>query len=426
MPAAAVATAWATMCGMSTPVRVLALGAAALPILLVSAPLHAQQPPPIGVAPVTVGAGPYTFDTAEQHPLKVVVAARGLVHPFGVAVLPNGDALVTERGKALRVVRGATGATPKLEPAPVAGLPAPATIRGAGWQDVVLHPKFAENGLVYLSYNKAGTGDAAAKSAVAVGRGRFSGSAIDGFTEIFAGDLKEGNSGSRLAFGGDGLLYVTTGAGNGIFAQELSNVYGKVLRLRDDGTVPPDNPFLGRAGVRPEIFAIGFRDQLGLAVHPSGALLAADHGPNGGDEVNVVLPRGNYGWPYTTAGRNYDGNLMTRGPLSGSEELPLLLWVPSIAPTGLAVYSGDKFPAWKGNLFVGSARRGEVPRTGGLERVVLNDRLQEIRRETLLTELRQRIRDVRQGPDGLLYVLTDEDDGVLLRLEPAAGAAGSR
>lgn len=404
---------------MPTPVRArpcllsltIALGAAAS--------AGAQQPPPIGVAPVTLTAGPYTFDTAEQHGLRVSVVARGLARPFAVAVLPGGDALVTERGKALRLVRGATGPSPRLEPAPVAGLPAPATIRGGGWQDVVLHPKFAENGLVYLSYNKAGTGGAAAQSAVAVGRGRFTGAAIEGFAEIFAGEFKDGNSGSRLAFGPDGLLYVTTGAGNGLFAQELSSSYGKVLRLRDDGSVPPDNPFLGRAGARPEIFALGFRDQLGLTVHPSGVLLAADHGPNGGDEVNVVLPRGNYGWPFTTAGRNYDGNPMPRGPVSGTEESPLLLWVPSIAPTGLAIYTGDRFPAWKGNLFVGSARRGEVPRTGGLERVVLNDRLQEIRRETLLGELRQRIRDVRQGPDGLLYVVTDEDDGALLRLEPA-------
>jgi glucose/arabinose dehydrogenase len=404
---------------MPTPVRArvcllsltIALGAAAS--------AQAQQPPPIGVAPVTLTAGPYTFDTAEQHGLRVSVVARGLARPFAVAVLPGGDALVTERGKALRLVRGATGPSPRLEPAPVAGLPAPATIRGGGWQDVVLHPKFAENGLVYLSYNKAGTGGAAAQSAVAVGRGRFTGAAIEGFAEIFAGEFKDGNSGSRLAFGPDGMLYVTTGAGNGLFAQELSSSYGKVLRLRDDGTVPPDNPFLGRAGARPEIFALGFRDQLGLTVHPSGVLLAADHGPNGGDEVNVVLPRGNYGWPFTTAGRNYDGNPMPRGPVSGTEESPLLLWVPSIAPTGLAIYTGDRFPAWKGNLFVGSARRGEVPRTGGLERVVLNDRLQEIRRETLLGDLRQRIRDVRQGPDGLLYVVTDEDDGALLRLEPA-------
>lgn len=379
----------------------------------------AQQPPPIGVAPVTLTAGPYVFDTAEQHHLRVVVTARGLRRPFGVALLPNGDALVTERGSAVRVVREVGGASPRLEATPVTGLPTPATLRGAGWQDVVLHPGFATNGLVYFSYNKIGSGEAATKSAMAIGRGRFTGAAIEGFTEIYAADLREGNSGSRLAFAPDGLLYATTGAGTGLYGQEVATAYGKVLRLRDDGSAPPDNPFLGRAGARPEIFALGFRDQLGLAFHPSGALVATDHGPNGGDEVNVVLPRGNYGWPHTTAGRNYDGAPMARGPLSG-DEAPLLLWVPSIAPTGLAVYTGDRFPAWKGNLFVGSARRGEVPRTGGLERVVLNERFQEIRRETLLTELRQRIRDVRQGPDGLLYVLTDEDDGALLRLEPAA------
>ena len=382
--------------------------------------LAAQQPPPIGVAAVTLGAGPYVFDTAEQHHLRVVVAAKGLVHPFAVAVLPNGDALVTERGKAVRVVRGAGGPSPRLEPTPVAGLPAPATIRGGGWQDVVLHPKFAANGLVYLSYNKAGGAAATGQSAVAIGRGRFTGAAVEDFTEIFAGELKDGNSGSRLAFGNDGLLYVTTGGPNGWYSQDLSTVYGKVLRMRDDGSVPPDNPYLGRSGARPEIFAFGFRDQLGLAVHAaSGAILAADHGPNGGDEVNQVMARRNYGWPTSSFGRHYDGPRISETPVADGIEQPLLLWVPSIAPTGLAIYTGERFPAWKGNLFVGSARRGEVPRTGGLERVVLNDRLQEIRRETLLTDLRQRIRDVRQGPDGLLYVVTDEDDGALLRLEPA-------
>lgn len=411
-------------------IRVSRLAAVSLVVAVVAvgavARMRAQQPPPIGVAPVVLSSGPYVFDTAEQHGLRVVVAARGLSRPFAVALLPNGDALVTERGKTVRLVRGAGGASPALVPTPVGGLPAPATIRGGGWQDVVLHPKFAENRLVYLSYNKAEGPSPGARSAVALGRGTFDGTAIAGFTEIFAGEFKEGNSGSRIAFGQDGLLYLTTGAGTGVFGQETSSVYGKVLRLRDDGTVPPDNPFLGRPGVRPEVFALGFRDQLGLAVHPSGALLATDHGPNGGDEVNVVLPRGNYGWPFTTAGRNYDGNPMARGPLSGNEESPLLLWVPSIAPTGLAFYTGDRFPAWKGNLLVGSARRGEVPRTGGLERVVLNDRLQEIRRETLLQDLHQRIRDVRQGPDGLLYVVTDEDDGALLRLEPAPMPSPSR
>lgn len=391
------------------------------------ASLAAQQPPPIGVAAVTIGAGPYLFDTAEQHQLKVTVVARGLAHPFGLAFLPNGDALITERGKTLRLVRRATSPSPALEAAPVAGLPAPATIRGGGWQDVLLHPKFADNGLVYLSYNKAGSGAAAALSAVALGRGRFDGSAITGFTEIFAGEFKDGNSGSKIAFGSDGLLYMTTGSPNGDYAQQLSSVYGKVLRLKDDGTAPADNPFVGRPGARPEVFALGFRDQLGLTVHAaSGTVLAADNGPNGGDEVNTVEARRNYGWPNATYGRNYDGTRMPASAQAGGDEPPTLLWVPSIAPTGMTFYTGDKFPAWKGNLLVGSARRGEVPRTGGLERVVMNERLQEIRRETLLTELRQRIRDVEQGPDGLVYVVTDEDDGVLLRLEPAPPATTAK
>ncbi len=383
----------------------------------------AQQPPPIGIAPVTVGAGPYLFDSAEQHRLRVVVVARGLSHPYGLAFLPNGDALVTERGKMLRVVRNATGQQsgpgPTLDPAPVGGLPAPPAIRGGGLQDVALHPRFAANALVYVTYNKAGEGDAAAakRSAVALGRGRFDGKTITGFEELLVGEFKDGNSGSRIAFGPEGLLYMTTGGGD---AQSLASVYGKVLRLKDDGSVPSDNPFVGRAGARPEIFSIGHRDQLGLAVHEAtGAVLAADHGPNGGDEVNVILAGRNYGWPTSSYGRNYEGPRVSEVPISAGVEQPLLLWIPSIAPSGLAVYTGDRFPAWKGNLFLASARRGEVPRTGGLERVVLNGKLEEIRRETLLTDLHQRIRDVRQGPDGLLYVLTDEDDSVMLRVEPA-------
>jgi glucose/arabinose dehydrogenase len=212
---------------------------------------------------------------------------------------------------------------------------------------------------------------------------------------------------------------VTTGAPFGPEAQNTGSVYGKVLRLRDDGTVPADNPFAGRSGYRAEIFSMGHRDHLGLTVHPvTGAVLNAEHGPNGGDEVNVILPGRNYGWPTWSFGRNYDGPRISEAPLGPGIEAPLVLWIPSIAPTGMTFYTGDRFAAWKGNLFVGSARRGEVPRTGGLERVVLNDKLEELRRESLLTELHQRIRDVRQGPDGLLYVITDEDDGALLRLSP--------
>ena len=167
---------------------------------------------------------------------------------------------------------------------------------------------------------------------------------------------------------------------------------------------------------------MGHRDQLGLTIHPStGAVLSAEHGPNGGDEVNVILPGRNYGWPKWSYGRTYEGPRWSETPLAPGIEQPLMLWIPSIAPTGLMVYTGDRFPSWKGNLFVGSARRGEVPRTGGLERVVITDKMEELRRETLLTELHQRIRDVRQGPDGLIYVVTDEDDGALLRLEPQSG-----
>ena len=168
------------------------------------------------------------------------------------------------------------------------------------------------------------------------------------------------------------------------------------------------------------MFSIGHRDQLGLTVHPdTGAVLAAEHGPNGGDEINVILPGHNYGWPRYSYGRSYTGPRISPVPIADGIDQPLVLWLPSIAPTGLTVYTGTRFPAWKGNLFVGSARRGEIPGTGGLERVVLNAKLEELRRETLLTPLHQRIRDVRQGPDGLIYVVTDEEDGALLRIEPA-------
>jgi glucose/arabinose dehydrogenase len=391
----------------------------------------AQQPPNIGIAPVSLSSNQYTFDTAEQHRIRVVVVAKGLVHPFSLAFLPNGDALVTERGVRLRVIHNATGpqtgqgpVSPALDPQAVAGIPQTPAFRGGGLQEVVLHPKFSTNGFVYFTYNKAGDviseNPPQRKSAVTLARGRFDGKAIVGVEELFMGDWSAGASGSRIVFAQDGLLYMTTGAPFGDQAQKLDTVYGKVLRLRDDGRAVQDNPFAGRTGSRPEIFSFGHRDQLGIAIHPTtGAILTAEHGPNGGDEINVILPGRNYGWPTFSYGRNYDGPRISETPLGPGIEQPLVVWLPSIAPTGLTFYTGDRMPAWKGNLFVGSARRGEVPRTGGLERVVFNDKLEELRRETLLTDLHQRIRDVRQGPDGLLYLLTDEDDGALLRIEPA-------
>jgi aldose sugar dehydrogenase len=404
-----------------------ALGATAVAASVTIA-IDAQQPQNLGVAPVSLRAEPYTFDTAEQHGIKVSIVARGLAHPFSLAFLPNGDALVTERGARLRLVHGAAGGKggASLDPDPIAGVPEPGTFRGAGIAEVALHPKFADNHWVYFTYNKPGAEikdsgpPGRRQAAVALGRGKLEGKKLTGVQELFTGEWENGNSGSRLAFGNDGLLYMTTGAPFDQSAQDLSNVYGKVLRMRDDGKPAPDNPFVGKAGARPEIYTLGHRDQLGLTVHAAtGSVLNAEHGPNGGDEVNLLLPGRNYGWPKFSYGRNYDGPRISPLPLGEGIEQPLILWLPSIAPTGLTFYTGDRFPAWKGNLFVGSARVGEIPRTGALERVVVNDKLEELRRERLLGDLHQRIRDVRQGPDGLLYVLTDEDDGALLRIEPA-------
>ena len=385
-----------------------------------------QGQPQIGIAPVTLTAGPYTFDTAEQHKIRVVIVARGLVHPFSLAFLPNGDALVTERGTKLRIVRNATGAggaQATLDPEPIAGLPAFPPFRTGGLHEIALHPKFATNQLVYFTYNKAGAAGQnpnQRQSAVTLARGRFDGKSLTNVEELFSGDWNNGASGSRLAFGRDGMIYMTTGAPFDDKAQRTDTVYGKVLRLTEDGKAPRDNPFVGKAGARPEVFSMGHRDQLGLTIHePTGTVLAAEHGPNGGDEINIIQAGGNYGWPKFSFGRTYEGPRISEVPLGPGIEQPLVLWIPSIAPTGLTFYTADRIPAWKGNLFVGSARRGEVPRTGGLERVVMNDKLEELRRESLLTELHQRIRDVRQGPDGLLYVITDEDDGALLRIEPA-------
>ena len=388
----------------------------------------AQQPLDIGIPPVALTQKAYTFDTAEQHRIRIVVVAKGLPHPFALAFLPSGDALISERGARLRIVHHAVataGQPPALDPKAVSGVPqVTPPYRGGGLHDIALHPQFAANHWVYFTYNKAAGIDpdapppARQRSSVALMRAKFDGKAFSEVEELFAGEAS-GGSGSRIAFGADGMIYMTTGAPFSDAAAKLSSVYGKVLRLREDGSAPKDNPFVGRDGAKAEIFSIGHRDQLGLTVHPqTGAVFAAEHGPNGGDKVNLILAGRNYGWPQYSFGRNYDGSRISQLPLDTGIEPPVIVWLPSIAPTGLTFYTGDRFPAWKGNLFVGSTRRGEIPRTGSLERVVLNEKFEELRRETLLADLHQRIRDVRQGPDGLIYVLTDEDDGALLRIEP--------
>jgi len=396
-------------------------------IAVLTFPAVAQQSqvPQPGIAQVELGPGPYTFDTAEQHKLRVTVVARNVVHPFSIAFLPNGDALLVERGSGLKIIHHATGASPAVDAEPVHGVPEAPRVGGAGLQDILLHPDFASNRLVYFTYNKVEMGDKQQKPklAIALARGRFDGKKVTEVQELFTGEWQDTASGARLAFGKDGMLYMTTGGPFGRKALDLGSVYGKIIRLREDGSAPSDNPFAGKSGARPEVYAYGFRDQLGLVVHQTtGAILATDHGPNGGDEINRILPGRDYGWPKYSFGRQYDGPRVSETPLGPGVEQPLLLWIPSIAPSGLEVYTGDRFPAWKGNLFIGSARRGEIPRTGGLERVVVNKDLEELRRETLLTELHLRIRFVRQGPDGLLYVLAEQNGGDIARAPAADGA----
>lgn len=375
---------------------------------------HAQQAQPIGVPVPPLGAGPFVIDTAEQHKIRVSVVTRGLSHPWAIAFLPDGAMLVTERPGRLRVIRNGA-----LDPTPIAGVPQVRTEGNGGLMDVALHPRFAENGLVYLTYTKPVGGG---RGVPALARGKLEGGALRDVRDLMVTEAYEGNSGlnGRVVFGRDGMLYMSTGGNIATIAQDPNSLRGKILRLRDDGSVPSDNPFVGRAGYRPEIYTLGHRNTLGLIVHPeTGALWSHENGPNGGDEINIILPGRNYGWPLVSFGRDYPGPRISEHPTREGMESPLVVWLPAIAVAGMAVYTGDRFPTWKGNVFVGSMTTGRIPGTGHLERIVFNDRTEEIRRESMLWELRQRIREVRQGPDGLLYLLTDEDDGALLRIEPA-------
>jgi glucose/arabinose dehydrogenase len=386
-------------------------------MLTATAGVWTQRGVPIGVPRAPLGPGPWILDTAEEHKIKVSVVATGLVNPWSLAWLPNGDILITERPGRLRLLKNGV-----LEPAPISGVPAVKAQRLSGLMDVVLHPRFAENRLVYLTYNKGRSADALLATAVA--RGRLEGMALTDVKELFVAEPwwdGAGGSASRIAFGRDGTLYMTTGSGGGANAghgQEKNIHKGKILRLRDDGTVPPDNPFVKDPSFKPEIYSWGHRNSLALIVHPvTGELWNSENGPNGGDEVNVIKAGRNYGWPAVSLGRAYEGPWQGRFEKEGMEG-PLVYWMPAIAASGMAVYTGDRFPAWKNNLFIGAMRVGEIPNTGHLQRVVFNEKTEEIRRESLLTELRQRIRDVRQGPDGLLYLLTDENPGALLKIEP--------
>ena len=387
----------------------------AAPLLLCMLALsHAQQQPPLGVPVPPLGAGPWVFDTAEQHKIRVSVVTKGLSHPWALAFLPDGDMLVTERSGRLRIVRRGV-----LDPHAISGVPRVRTDGNGGLMDVALHPEFADNRLVFLTYTKpVGNGI----GAPALARGRLEAGALADVRDLLVTDAFEGNSGlnGRVVFGRDGKVYMSTGGNVGNVSQDPASLRGKILRLNDDGSVPRDNPFVGDAGHRPEIYTFGHRNTLGLIVHPeTGVLWNHENGPNGGDEINIIGRGQNFGWPVVSFGRNYPGARISEHPTREGMESPLVVWLPAIAVAGMDVYTGDQFPMWKGNVFVGSLQEGGIPGTGHLQRIVFNARTEELRRESMLTELRQRIREVREGPDGFLYLLTDEDDGALLRIEPA-------
>jgi glucose/arabinose dehydrogenase len=366
---------------------------------------------PQGLKERPLPAGPVTYETAEGQNIVVEVMVRGLARPWSLAFVADDTILVTERAGTLRVIRAG-----KLEAEPVAGVPEVRPEGLAGLMDVALHPDFAANRYVYLSYSKPVS---ATDAAVAVARARWDGRALRETEDVFvAGVETTGNA--RMAFGSDGMLYVAAGGSGEQHAQDPASHGGKVLRLTPDGKVPADNPFVGRAGYKPEIFTLGHRSTTGLAAHPqTGQIWQVEMGPNGGDEVNILEPGGNYGWPLVSLGRSYPGPRHPHLQREGFID-PIVFWVPSISTSGIAFYTGDKLPKWKGDIFVGGMRYGEIPNTGRLERILINENLEELRREPLLVDLRQRIRDVRQGPDGLLYLLTDYDeDASLLRIAPA-------
>jgi glucose/arabinose dehydrogenase len=370
-------------------------------------------PPPGGFQRMPALPFPDTPQEQEMSGTKyrVVPVVSGLINPWSLAFLPTGDMLVTERPGRLRVVRNG-----KLEPQPIAGVPEVWATGQGGLLEVLPHPRFAENQWLYLTYSKPCEKGAT----TALLRGRFDGKALVDAKDLFVADnCNTGNPhfGSKLAFGRDGLLYMTIGErGDRNRSQNTAIHGGKILRLKEDGTVPSDNPFVGKDGYKPEIFSYGHRNPQGLAFHPeTGALWSTEHGPQGGDELNIVEAGKNYGWPVATYGREYgpDGALISPQPSKEGIQEPVTIWVPSIGISGLLFYTGDKFPYWKGHIFTGGL-------SGlALHRLAFSEKGGLLGREALLTPSRQRIRDVRQGPDGPSYVAADGHPGGVLRIEPA-------
>lgn len=369
-----------------------------------------------------------------------VTPLKGLERPWALAFLPDGAMLVTERpGRLRRVERDFT-----LDPKPVAGVPAVLASAYKGLMDVALHPAYAENRWVYLTYSKRLPGETDADwdqltgpaGTAVLARGRYDGAhGLHDVEDLFTADAAtSGVSAARITFGVGNELYLGIGApsyelaeggtnrvGSAHDAQDPGSHAGKILRLRDDGTVPDDNPFVGVPGYLPEIYALGVRNPTGMVVHPgTAALWEVEHGPLGGDEINIIEAGRNYGWPLVSYGRAYSGERTGAGsgpvlasPSAPGMEDPWLHWSPNVAPGGLAIYRGDRFPDWRGHAFIGGLHGTQ------LHRVALTPDGLPRERQSLLLSLGQRIREVREGPDGLLYLLTDHDHGALLRVEPA-------
>jgi glucose/arabinose dehydrogenase len=383
---------------------------------------HAQQ------APSAVPAATDNIMDVQGGQVRVVAVATGLVHPWSIALLPTDRSmLVAERNGRVRLIRDDA-----LVAEPVWSAEGVSAGNELKW--LALHPRFATNGLVYLSYPKGGERG----TTLAVARGRFDGRKLDDVKDIFVADAWEtgGNMGGKILFGPDETLYVTVGDRDRLCctgtednslrmkAQDLSNHVGKTLRIRDDGTVPPDNPFVGRAGAKPEVFTYGHRNGYGLAFHPeTGELWQAEIGPMGGDEVNILKPGHNYGWPLVSMGRNYTGTLVSDRPFQrDGMDNARMFWVPSISPSSLLFYTGERFPQWRNNMLVGALNGQSV------QRVAFGQPSQAERREPLLRSMNLRIRDVQQTRDGYLYVATERQfggaaaDGMILRIEPFEGS----
>ena len=352
-----------------------------------------------------------TLANSEKHGLRVTVVTRGLENPWGLAFLPDGGMLVSERPGRLRLV----AADGTLDPRPLAGLPENVSAIGqGGLLDVALHPDFEHNRLVYFSFTGRGNGGLGTELA----RARLQGHALTDVQVLFRAMPKSRGGrhfGGRIVFDHEGYVFLTLGdRGGKDRAQALDDHAGSVIRLHDDGRVPADNPFAQRAGALPEIWSYGHRNIQGAALHPiSGELWTHEHGPQGGDEINVARAGVNHGWPVITYGVNYViGTRIGEGSEKPGMAQPLHYWVPSIAPSGLAFYTGQRFPGWHGNALVGALKFRLLARLELDGERVLHE-------ERLLTDAIGRIRDVRVGPDGHIYLLSDESDGVIARLEPA-------